>query len=130
MPAKSKTIAPIRDNGTDSYIRNVCADLEGAYDREALNLIFRHGVLAVESSEISEAVDRMRDAEPIRTKLQALYDEIQPALPAEMRIRLTRYDDMQNEKQESAVDSAYLLGIAVGRRLGPGALTLRKGGAR
>lgn len=116
---------------TDRFIREMCGDLDGRYDREALRLICGVGVFAVDDpSQISDAVERLVTPAGHLEKVVAAQERIANANNPEARSKaLSDLDILQGDQLIRITDSAYLLGIAVGRRLGPSTLKL-KGGPR
>lgn len=112
------------------FVRDTCVELETIYDREAVKLICGH--LAVDNpGKISQAVERLREAEPGETETQAtLHQQIVDSDTTAIRLdALRKLEDLQYTALMESIDTAYLLGIAVGRRIGPAALRL-KGGRR
>jgi hypothetical protein len=108
------------------YVRAICRDLDGRFDKEAILLVMRDGALAIESPEkIGEAVERLA-GKTVDAKIEALEKKVPPAY-ADL---FNQLDDLCRKEQVESIDAAYYLGIAVGRRLGCMRLTLPAVGAR
>lgn len=124
-----------RPDPTQQYIHQQCLALESDADREALLMICSVGVFAVEDpSKLSDTVDRLRgaDTDGAIRKTLVIQNRIEDAATLlERRKAIEDLDNLRLTDLEQSIDAAYLLGIAVGRRLGPHALQLpKKGGAR
>ncbi|MDP9222912.1 MAG: hypothetical protein M3P18_03485 [Actinomycetota bacterium] len=107
-----------------NYIQDTLAALEGDFDREAVFLLCGPGIFCAEDpAKLNEAVERLYDAEPIREKVAAAVDALyETDLTEVQRDLVGKISDLPMEELLEATDTAYLLGIAVGRRLGPLAL--------
>jgi hypothetical protein len=134
MARKKQQKAPPKPRRTPDpsvkYIRDTCTTLEGAADREAVQLLIG-GVLFTEPGDcLDDAVARLWETDTYRRK-SAVLDTRSERIPwtPEQEKLLHDLEDFQLAEQMAAVNAAYLLGIAVGRRLGPRALTF-PGGAR
>ncbi len=105
---KSASLPPDDEARTRQYIRETCKELDEAYDREALRLLCGVGVFAADDpSKITEAVERLHGPT--------------------FHLAFDGEGDRQAGAVIDVIDTAYLLGIAVGRRLGPGALRVTGG---
>lgn len=82
----------------DPYVRSIVSDLEGPFDREAVRLMLSVGVYANDTIPLHEAITRLSPDEPDK--------------------------DPSFEALDRA-EAAYLLGIAVGRRLGSAPLAVK-----
>jgi hypothetical protein len=126
-----KTAVPLRES--ENYIRDTCRALDAAYDQEAMWLLCSAGVFDVVSggTNLGEAVDRLRG------ELDAESEQICAAQAAaaksatfeQRNASVSKLEELYGKRCEDSLEVAYLLGIAVGRRLGPAALRMA-GGAR
>lgn len=115
------------------YLRGTLKDLDTRYDREAVQLICLYGPFAVEEpSQIHDAVDRLRDVPAGESeRIVALQDRASDApTQPERRAAVLELEEREDTRLDDSVEMAYLLGMAVGRRLGALPLTLPKGGGR
>ena len=108
----------------------VCRALEGDADREALRLIVG-GIMATDApSLIADAASRLwlerEEHSKQEAALQRRYEQL--SWSDEQKQFLSDDDILRGDEVCGLTDAAYLLGIAVGLRLGPGALKI--GGAR
>ena len=121
-----------QSSSTPKYIRDTCRELHSQYDREALALLCDGGVLPTSDNEaLEQAIARLTD-EPdgVTERMVALQEKSVTALTVDKRRRaMVDLEELENDRSEGRVVAAYLLGIAVGRRLGPEALRVA-GGAR
>jgi hypothetical protein len=102
------------ENDQVQQFTNAClAALERA-DPLALRLIASAGVFGA------------HDIEQYRAAVDTLWDSA--GWEARARASANR-EEMEDERVDGSIDAAFILGIAVGRRLGPGALA-PAGGAR
>ena len=109
----------------DSFVRSCLRELETTADREALRLLCEHGVFAInDPSAIAESARSLwagrhtYDAKQVKA-----FARVEKAGLTEHQQKLVgKCDDLQNEELSEMIDAAYLLGIAVGRRLGAGTL--------
>jgi hypothetical protein len=125
---KSAVVAAETVDQPDEFVQSCWATLEGPADREALTLISTVGVFAVD--EVRAAANILWDNfEDVNDKILAPMTAVEEGKTRAARLKALRKLEMltSGELGES-VDAAYLLGIAVGRRLGPPAP--RPGGAR
>lgn len=121
------------DQRLDSYIRDTLLELAGKYDREALNLICGPGIFCVaDPCLLAEAVGRLAGIGPNGIdidKVCQLQEQAAVADTVEARhAAICGLEEAALEELEGTREAAYLLGIAVGRRLGSGPLKI--GGAR
>jgi hypothetical protein len=121
---KRSTTRPTDEHRSLDYIRDTLGALEGDFDREALHLLCGAGVFCVDDpGQLNEAVERLYDAESFHEKLSAAEVALgRTGLTDEQRVLVHVLSDVPGEELLEAVETAYLLGIAVGRRLGPLAL--------
>ena len=138
--AKKKSAAPVysSDRETHNWIRSTIRELDTRYDREALALLYGPaGALAADDpSVIAEAVDRLYDEDAVVEKRNLAAQE-RAVTAKDEKTRgeaVAEMEDIEVTRQSERTDVAYLLGIAVGRRLSSAAtpragLRLRKGGA-
>ena len=119
------------DFQTLKYIRETVALLETTYDREAMNLICSVGIFAVDdSSELGNAVERLRGKEHGDGAIASLQKQaVTDATPSGRQLAVNELEERYHKELSESIDSAYLLGIAVGRRIGSAPLRLA-GGAR
>lgn len=112
------------DRRSLDYIRDRLAALEGDFDREALYLLCGPGILCADDpAKLNEAVERLYDAEAHRNKVHAVLVALkQTDLSDAQRDLVCTLEDLPMEELLEAIDTAYLLGLAVGRRVGPLAL--------
>lgn len=108
-----------RDTAQATYIRGCLKDLDGRYDAAALKMIFQIGVFAADDpSPFAELVDELANDEKFNARAHALDEKLCAVLPNEDgNIRLD-LESLEYERRCETRDAAYLLGIAVGRRLG------------
>jgi hypothetical protein len=108
----------------EAYVASVMARLNGPLDAIALDVITRLGVFAAEDPGLLNQLIIESDPEP---------DEDSRYLEAQQRAQsgatednrfhaLCDMESIEFDRQERLISTAYLLGIAVGRRLGAGAL--------
>lgn len=118
---------PMPEDPTDRYIRETCAELEGKIDREALQLLCRVGIFAVgDPSALNDAVSRLWASDAWEDKFRAAEARVKNADTETARREAERtVESLRMEEVTESVDAAYLLGIAVGRRVGPSALLPR-----
>jgi hypothetical protein len=127
MPAKRKASpnkttpqTPPLDANLD-YIRGTCRALETAFDREALLMLFSVGAFAVEDpGKIADAIERLRTHKSkIDAQLEKWYKRYDAATwPEGLKALHVEYSELCDDEQMDSVEAAYLLGIAVGRRIG------------
>lgn len=68
-------------------------------------------------SRLLESLERHAgDGKPLPDD-EPMFKRLQQALPEPLRIELTRYDDVKLDRQIRARCAAYLVGVAVGRRM-------------
>ena len=140
MPRAQGTVATQPTTVSDhnelglKYIRDLCADLEGAIDREALLMLCAAGIFAVDDpTKLIEAVDRLRGVDEPKENRDALTFEtrVQEGKTPKARAEaLNALDELRVRQLNDSIEAAYLLGIAVGRRLGPQSLQAMKVGAK
>ena len=111
------------------YVRATLDELNGAYDSAALTLLFQHGAFCVDNPEkLHEAVQSLseRDEAADSERIVQLQEWAYAATTGleDRRRAVIDLEQMQTEQANDLVEAAYLLGIAVGRRLGGGALAL------
>jgi hypothetical protein len=109
------------DEQADKYVRDTCRELETVYDRKAVELILTSGVLGEDGGAIEDAVVELAGVDT---------DEFShKVIAAQEANSFNDLEELEMERWTASVEAAYLLGIAVGRRLGSGALRV-SGGAR
>ncbi|MEO7890000.1 MAG: hypothetical protein ABIW19_08365 [Vicinamibacterales bacterium] len=136
-PTKIKTDAgqglAIQALGEDrEYILESIASLEGECDQEALALIFRHGVLSSDPASVFAAVDRVKNQEPAQ-RLEAYFKKYSTEgeiFTGQARAAFLALKEITIDERMVSIDAAFMIGIAVGRRLGSAPLGVAQGGAR
>jgi hypothetical protein len=98
-------------------IRQRCHDLETTYDREAAELICGAGILADEKTVL--AMERILGGQLLSDALKLIIAALDAKTEDKRTPILRRLDEAVVDGALEAVDTAYLLGVAVGRRLGP-----------
>lgn len=110
---------------SDHRLRAAAKDLERA-DDVALRLLLGGGVLQFhESGNVLDAVTEMEGCD-IASHAMGRIEKAAAGLSIKA---LDAIGDVVNELAQDRLESAYMLGVAVGRRLGPQPFTA-KGGAR
>ncbi|MEO7190062.1 MAG: hypothetical protein ABI051_03300 [Vicinamibacterales bacterium] len=125
MPKQKKTTIPA-DTALDTFIDSVINDLEGRFDREAIGLILSAGVFGEDPEPLASAVERLSDPKPA----QAVSAWMEEHLKSEGAVDVNQLDDLHIAELSERTDTAFTLGIAIGRRLGSAPLRSRKGGAK
>ena len=114
----------------DSWIRQTITQLDSEYDAEALLLMCgESGFLAADDpSALDDAIHRLRGHEDDLTRICALQRRASTAATVEQRAKAVNdLEDLYHDEHEELRDVSYLLGIAVGRRLGNYSLRLPRG---
>jgi hypothetical protein len=131
---RSAIMAKTEIDQTEKYIRATCEELDTVYDREAVSLMCTVGIFATDDpAQLGEAVERLRgNAVAKRDEaIRKLEQRIRTEDTTDAREKALRMlSDLQDEELTDTIDTACLLGIAVGRRIGPGALRPRAAGRR
>jgi hypothetical protein len=111
------------DATTATYIRDRLKELNGAFDEAALRMIFEIGVFAADDpTPFDELVDELVGDEPFEKRFLAIDDALTATGLTDAQRRLfLDLEELETERRDAVQTAAYLLGIAVGRRLGPGA---------
>lgn len=75
---------------------------------------------AMEDPRVIRLLDKLEldagDGKPLPDEV-AMFERLQGALPEHLQRELTRYDDLKVDQEIRARHAAYLVGVAVGRRL-------------
>jgi hypothetical protein len=140
LPPQSRTKQPAPVAPSDSYEKHIlayarsrCAIIDGDADREALRLLSSVGLFsATDPSKFFEALRRVRGvaATSDDDRLVAARERVERTASSKTRRKaLDDLDEITYEILEGSMDAAYLLGVAMGRRLGPQSLR-PLGGAR
>jgi hypothetical protein len=134
MPKTKKNTQSEADE-IDTYVRETCIELDTKYDAEALMLLCRGGAFGAEDGglEINEAIARLRGDQDVERESDAIVRAQEIASGSqkadERRRAVLEMEQLEMTRASESIEVAYLLGIAIGRRLGPGALRT-SGGAR
>jgi hypothetical protein len=135
MPRKQTNTSARTVDPSETYIRESIAELEGAADREALLLLCTVGIFAMDDpAKLAEAVGRLRgqDERQENDRVIEAQEAIAHAVTSEdaRRLATNALEDLHYRTLNDSIEAAYLLGMAVGRRIGPQSLKPLKGGAR
>jgi hypothetical protein len=126
MKTKSPSSDERGDRAEQQHLNAWLKQLSTDGDREALRLLALGGFLCwADPARLSDAVGRLWDHEEFDQKVSAAGERIEAAgLTEEQSQPVNELDDLRAEEIAEITDAAYLLGIAVGRRLGLSALSL------
>lgn len=115
-----------RDKTIEGFIRRACRDLDGKFDRAAVERILQ-GVLCDDDDgglTLHESVAQLWNSDQHDTKVSRWVEQYeQQNWPDLCRTMYVEFEKLEIERFDESVQAAYLLGIAVGRRLGASPLT-------
>src|SRR5262245_55955327 len=112
---------------TQRFIKATCRELNTRYDQEALRLICAVGVFAADDpTEWDQAIERLvNEPESVSDQIVAAQQTAADSPDAAARRKaVCDLEKLAFERTDDRTHAAYLLGIAVGRRLGSGTLEL------
>lgn len=116
----------------DDFVREMCKSLETVYDAEALNLLSMYGVFGDEpdADALEGSIERIletegRDHAVSSDRILELQHIACDDKDADKRRQaVLELEEMEMKETAAVRTAAYMLGIAMGRRIGPAALVL------